>query len=104
MITPEEEQYIIQLMTPFEPKKLGITSFQRNDHDLSIVYDFKKSISYFQLMDAVLPLETYFNKTIHMIHYDAIFPPHREKLLQQTRFFFDDQKRDRKNTGATIAY
>ena len=94
MLNIEQQQKIIEVMLPFQPKWIGVFgSFARGDNkessDIDLLVDFKNdSINLLQIIGIEQDLEKKFNRKIQLVTNRALNPNLRPNVEKDLKIIF----------------
>ena len=93
MISQQQIDIIIEIMKPYNPKKIGIFgSFARGENsensDLDILYNFEEPISLFQKFQIQELLENKLNSSIDFVSEKYLHPFLKESILKDLKIIY----------------
>lgn len=93
MISQQQIDIIIEIMKPYNPKKIGIFgSFARGENsensDLDILYNFEEPISLFQKFQIQELLENKLNSSIDFVSEKYLHPFIKESILKDLKIIY----------------
>jgi len=93
MISQQQIDIIIEIMKPYNPKKIGIFgSFARGENsensDLDILYNFEEPISLFQKFQIQELLENRLNSSIDFVSEKYLHPFLKESILKDLKIIY----------------
>ena len=94
MISQQQIEIIIEIMKPYNPKKIGIFgSFARGENsensDLDILYDYEGRITLFDHIRIIQELETGLKKEVDLVTTNALHPLLKEQILNDLKIIYE---------------
>lgn len=93
MLSQKEIQIIIEILKPYNPKRIGLFgSVARNEEtstsDIDILYNFNKPISLFGLVDIQNALQKKLHKKIDLVSENAVHPLLKENIFNDLKIIY----------------
>ncbi len=95
MLSPQQIQMIIDVMKPYNPKKIGIFgSFARGENsvesDIDILYDYDGKLSLLDHIRMMNELEKSLKKQIDLVTFNALHPLLKEQILTDLKIIYEN--------------
>ncbi len=95
MISEREMQIIIDVIKPYNPKKIGIFgSYARGENsensDIDILYDYYGKISLFDHIRIINELKKNLNKEVDLVTSDALHPLLKKQILNDLKLIYEN--------------
>ncbi|REG98900.1 nucleotidyltransferase family protein [Flavobacterium aquicola] len=93
MLSQKEIQIIIEILKPYNPKRIGLFgSVARNEEketsDIDILYNFNTPISLFGLVDIQNALQNVLHKKIDLVSENAVHPLLKERIFNDLKIIY----------------
>lgn len=95
MLTQQQIDIIINVMKPYNPKKIGIFgSYARGENieesDIDILYQFKDPISLFEKSDILDELKEKLDIDVDLVSEKYLHPFLKEGILQEVKLIYEN--------------
>ncbi|MCY4162560.1 MAG: nucleotidyltransferase domain-containing protein [Flavobacteriaceae bacterium] len=96
MLSPKEQQIIVDSMKPYQPTKIGVFGSvargeERTDSDVDIAYSFDGYFGFFELEDLIEDLEKKLNRKVDLVKFDCLNPIIKESILNDMILLCDEK-------------
>ncbi|MCY4215358.1 MAG: nucleotidyltransferase family protein [Flavobacteriaceae bacterium] len=108
MLTYEQQEMIINVLSPWKPVKIGVFgSFargeQREDSDIDLLYDFSEPCG-FAFSQVIDDLEERLQKKVDLINFNHINPYLKEDILKDLIIFYDKSQERRSRRDFLLSH
>ncbi|QOR74858.1 nucleotidyltransferase family protein [Cruoricaptor ignavus] len=95
MITQTQSNKIIEILKPYNPKKIGVFgSFARGENlegsDLDILYEFAEPISLFKKFEIQEALEENLKTSVDLVSEKYLHPLLREEIYRDLKIIYEN--------------